>query len=65
MAKEIQSDCALRKEFVPEVKREIRVSRAETGYEVILESLYGSFSKVATMEADRGKFIVYVILVQQ
>ena len=64
LAKEIQSDRALGKEFVPEVKREIGVSRGETGNEVILKSLDGSFSKVATMEADWGKFIVNVILIQ-
>ena len=47
------------------MEREIGVSGREAGNEVILESLDGSFSEVATMEANWGKFIVYVVLSQQ
>ena len=41
------------------------MGRAEISNEVIFECLYGTFSKVATMEADWGKFIVNVILSEQ
>ena len=47
------------------MEREIGVSGRETSNEVIFECLDGSFSKVATVEANGGKFIVYFILVQQ
>ena len=55
VAEEVESEDCLRDKSVPLSERELRITRRETREEVIFESLYCPFGRIAPMDMWRNK----------
>jgi hypothetical protein len=57
-AKEVQRECGLWKEFVPQIKGEVRMCAAEAGDEMVFKRLNCTFGPIAAMESCWCELIV-------
>ncbi len=58
LAKQIEGDDGLREDAVPEIEREVAVSAAKAGDEVVFKRADGALGCVATVDVWRGKLKV-------